>query len=77
MYIYLMLLQIPKGTLHVYLTDMGLAKLKTSNFTITKMNPTGTPYCSDPETYYRGMGMPSDIWRFAMVMIELFDSKCA
>lgn len=56
---------------------MGLAKLKTSNSTITKMDPTGTPYYSAPETYYGGVGIPSDIWSFGVVMIELFGSKRA
>lgn len=56
---------------------MGLAKLKTSNSTITKMDPTSTPYYSAPETYYGGVGKPSNIWSFGVVMIELFGSKRA
>ena len=72
-----MVLQVEENTLHVYLTDMGLAKLKLSNSTVTKMDATGTPYYSAPETYYGQVGIASDVWSFGIVMIELFGSKRA
>jgi len=56
---------------------MGLAKLKVSNTTVTKMDVTGTPYYSAPETYYGKVGMASDIWSFVIVMIELFGGRHA
>ena len=56
---------------------MGLAKLKVSNTTVTKMDVTGTPYYSAPETYYGKVGVPSDVWSFGIVLIELFGGRRA
>ena len=39
---------------------MGLAKLKVSNTTVSKMDVTGTPYYSAPETYYGKVAVASD-----------------
>ena len=55
---------------------MGLAKLKVSNTLVTKMDVTGTPYYSAPETYYGKVGVASDIWSFGIIMIELFGGRC-
>lgn len=56
---------------------MGLAKLKVSNTTVSKMDVTETPYYSAPETYYGKVVVASDIWSFGIVMIKLFGGRCA
>lgn len=56
---------------------MGLAKLKVSNTTVSKMDVTGTPYYSAPETYHGKVTVASDTWSFGIVMIELFGGRHA
>ena len=56
---------------------MGLAKLKVSNTTVNKMDVTGTPYYSAPETYYGKVAVALDTWSFGIVMIELFGGRRA
>ena len=41
-------LQVELGTLHVYVTDMGLAKLKINLSTMSNVAVVGTPYYSAP-----------------------------
>ena len=66
------------GTLHVYLSDMGLARLKTSASTMTQVgNAIGTPYYCAPESYKGNVCVASDIWSFGLVLSELFGRRHA
>jgi len=57
----------------VYITDMGLAKLKLTNYSMmTNLGAMcGTPYYSAPETFHGDVGKPSDIWSLGIVLLEL------
>ena len=73
------LLQVEKSTLHVCITDMGLAKLKITNYSMMTNVGTmcGTPYYSAPETFHGDVGKPLDIWSLGIVLLELFSRRHA
>ena len=60
-----------RGTLHVYMCDMGLAKIKVGCSTMTCVQIVGTPCYAAPETFEGTAGKPSDVWSFGMVYLEL------
>ena len=70
-------LQVEKGTLHVYVTDMGLAKLKINLSTMSNVAVVGTPYYLAPETFHGKVGKPSDVWSYGIVLLELFGGQRA
>lgn len=61
----------------MYLTDMGMAKIKVGCATMTQVQLVGTPYYAAPETYDGNVGKPSDIWSLGMVFLELYSGKHA
>ena len=62
----------------MYLTDMGLARMKTSCCTMTQVGGAiGTPYYCAPESYMGGVCLASDIWSFGLVLREIFGRKHA
>ena len=61
----------------MYLTDMGMAKIKVGHATMTQMQLVGTPYYAAPETYDGIVGKPSDVWSLGMVFLELYSGKHA
>ena len=65
------MLQVERGTLHVYITDMGLARIKMGCTTMTQVGVIGTPYYAAPETFKGEAGTPSDVWGLGMVLLEL------
>ena len=70
--------QVEKGTFHVYLTDMGLARLKTTACTMTNVGKAeGTPYYSSPECFFGNTCLVSDVWSFGLVLSEVFGRKHA
>ena len=70
-------LQVEESTLHVYLTDMGMAKVKFSCSTMTEARCVGTPYYAAPETFDGAVGKPSDVWSLGILLIELYGQKHA
>ncbi|XP_065903207.1 uncharacterized protein [Dysidea avara] len=69
---------VEKGTFHVYLTDMGLARLKTTACTMTNVGKAeGTPYYSSPECFFGNTCLASDVWSFGLVLSEVFGRKHA
>jgi len=67
-----------KGTFHVYLIDMGLARLKTTTCTMTNVgNAAGTPYYCSPESFYGNICVASDVWSYGLVLSEVFGRKPA
>jgi len=68
-----------KSTLHACITDMGLAKLKLTNYSIMRNVGAmyGTPYYSAPETFHGDVGKPLDIWSLGIVLLELFSGRHA
>lgn len=70
-------LQIEKGTLHVYLTDMGMEKIKVGCATMTQVQLVGTSYYAAPETYEGNVRKPSGVWSLGMVLLELYSGKHA
>ena len=60
-----------RGTLHVYLSDMGLAKVKVGCSTMIHVQIIGTPCYAAPETFEGAAGKPSDVWGFGMIYVEL------
>ena len=69
-------LQLEKNTLHVYVTDMGLTKLKVNLSAMSNVAVVGTPYYSAPETFHGQVGEPSDIWNCGIMLLELFGAQC-
>ena len=61
----------------MYLTDMGMAKIKVGHATMTQVQLVGTPYYAAPETYDGIVGKPSDAWSLGMVFLELYSGKHA
>ena len=61
----------------MYVTDMGLAKVKTGCATMTQVQLLGTPYYAAPETYDGVVGTPSDVWALRLVLLELYGGKHA
>ena len=55
----------------MYLSDMGLAKIKAGCSTMTCVRIVGTPCYAAPETFEGAAGKPSDVWGFGMVYLEL------
>ena len=51
----------------MYLTDMGMAKIKVGCATMTQVQLVGTPYYAAPETYDGNVGKPSDVWSLGMI----------
>ncbi|XP_065915409.1 uncharacterized protein [Dysidea avara] len=68
---------VEESTLHVYLTDMGMAKVKFSCSTLTEACCVGTPYYAAPETFDGVVGKASDIWSLGIVLIELYGQQHA
>jgi len=70
--------QVEASTLHVYLSDMGLARLKISTSTMTQVGGAiGTPYYCSPESYKGSVCIASDVWSFGLVLVELFGRQHA
>jgi len=70
--------QVEKGTFHVYLIDMGLARLKTTACTMTNIgHAAGTPYYCSPESFYGNTCVASDVWSYGLVLAEVFGRKHA
>ncbi|XP_065884070.1 uncharacterized protein [Dysidea avara] len=68
---------IERGTLHVYMTDMGLARIKMGRATMTQVGMIGTAYYAAPETFQGAAGTASDVWAFGMVLLELYGERHA
>ena len=73
----LIIVQVEESTLHVYLTDMGMAKAKFSCNTMTEARCVGTPYYAAPETFDGTVGQPSDVWSLGILLIELYGQQHA
>lgn len=71
------ILQVEQHTLHVYLSDMGLARIKVGCATMTAVQIVGTPCYAAPETFEGSAGKPSDVWGFGMVYLELCGGRRA
>ena len=69
------ILQVERSTLHVYLSDMGLAKIKLGCTTMTQVQIVGTPCYAAPETFEGSAGKPSDVWGSGMVYLELYGEE--
>ena len=67
------ILQVERGTSHVYLSDMGLARIAT----MTAVQIVGTPCYAAPETFEGSAGKPSDVWGFGMIYLELCGGRRA
>ena len=63
------ILQVERSTLYVYLSDMGLARIKMGCSTMTCVQIVGTPSYAAPESFEGAAGVPSDVWGFGMVYL--------
>lgn len=61
----------------MYLSDMGLARIKVGCSTMTHVQIVGTPCYAAPETFEGTAGKPSDVWGFGMVYLELCGGRRA
>lgn len=61
----------------MYITDMGLARIKMGCTTMTQVGVIGTPYYAAPETFKGEAGTPSDVWGLGMVLLELYGEQHA
>ena len=70
--VYVMGREVP---VHVYLTDMGMAKVKFSCSILTEAHHVGTPYYAAPETFEEVVGKPSDAWSLVILMPAAYLEK--
>jgi len=70
-------LQVERGTLHVYVCDMGLAKIKVGCSTMTHVSLVGTPCYAAPETFEESAGKSSNVWGFRVAYLELCGGRKA